>query len=168
MSNKGRSGINRALSWLKKTLEITEKTTAPDSLMADVRSTIDVFGWERMAEAEFETATSGVGGSNVQFTSVPTGVVHLYLHASVRIDVAGPFNVWVGIRGPARGPIGTVACSPVAAAIDAQKVSPLFRPVILPEGFQLEGRSEAAVALGSVILEAFRIVLPVGEYIPPS
>ena len=168
MSESGRSGINRPFSWLKKVLEITEKTTAPDSLLANVQSTMDVFGWERCPEATFETGTSGVGASNVQFVVVPPGFIHLYIQASVRITVAGPFNVWVGLRGPAAGPVGTVAVSPVAAAILAQKVAPLFRPVIVSEGFQLEARSEAAIVAGTLILEAFRIVLPAGEYIPPS
>lgn len=163
-----RDKVKRAFIWIRSALRIIDRTTLPGEILGEIRPTLDTFGWDRLAEATFETATGGVGASNVQFTTVPAGFVHLYLQASARITVAGPFNVWVGMRGPAVGPIGTVACAPLAAAILGQKAAPIQRPVIVPEGFSLEARSEAAIVAGSVILEAFRIVLPVGEYIPPS
>lgn len=157
--------IKRSFLWLRKTLRVIDKTTLPGQILGEVRPTLDTFGWERLAETEFETATSAVGGSNVQFAAVPPDTVHLYLQASVRITVAGPFNVWVGVRQPSGG---TVALTRLEAAILLQKVAPLARPVIIPEGCQLEARSEAAIVAGTMILEAFRIVLPAGEYIPPS
>lgn len=152
--------LRRAILWIRKVLEINVKTDVPESVSNEVVPKIDLFGWDRYSELEFETITSGIGASQVNFPLVPEGVNHLYVFGSARVNIAGPTNLWVGIFNAAGG----TGITPSRSVINGERVS-IQRPVLAPPGFALQGRSDAAVVGGNIVLEAFRIVLPPGEYV---
>ena len=92
-----RSGINRALMWLRKTLQITEETDSPQILSELLRPTIDVFGWERLAErTTFFQATAAAPAVNVNGPVTPDDVLRLVLHANVsHTDTGVAHLLWI-------------------------------------------------------------------------
>ena len=165
MSNKGRSGINRALSWLKKSLEITEKTTAPDSLQADVRPIIDVFGWERHLEAQRFDLDGAATVASVLSPVTPQGIVRWYVAAAIESTDPASLTLWINRRVlPGNIDVGISTPQVVVAAIPVA----LTRHVLLLPGETLVGRSEPAPAVATNLnLRAVFIDLPFGEYAPP-
>ncbi len=168
MSRKGRSGINRALSWLKKTLQVTEKTTAPDTLMADVRPIIDVFGWERLPEATVENRIGAAATASVTSTLVPNDVVRVVLEASVvNSDAAIAIDLFITHRAVIGGGFEP-SVSPVFAQQIGFNGSPasIDRVIVLQQGERIVGNSRPAPGVGEELTLTFRFIdLPVGEYI---
>ncbi len=168
MSETGRSGINRAFSWLKKTLEITEKTIAPDLLLPQVRPTIDVFGWERLPEATVENRVGTAATSTVTSTLVPDDVVRVILEAQVvNSDAAIAINLWLRHRAVIGGGF-EIGVSPVFEQQIGFQGAPasIDRIIVLQQGERLVGVSSPAPGAGEELTLTFRFIdLPVGEYI---
>ncbi len=169
-----RSGINRALMWLRKTLQITEETDSPQILSEVLRPTIDVFGWERWAPEgagdppQREIATGALATASVDLDVVPDGVMRYYMFVSGSHNdpVAGGLDLALICRG---GGID------LAIAPAVQGASPLLirhgfagRPFLLSPGQQLVMRSVPAPAAGLVLtMRAQFVDIAFGEYVPP-
>ncbi len=171
MSNKGRSGINRALSWLKKTLEITEKTTAPDTLMAGVRPIIDTFGWERLSAeggAENQNNQSNLGVDQAILAAVPEGTMRYVIFASASHNdpVAGGLTLTIQIKTVDALDIG-IAGPVIDCPISPTRLAKT-EPFLMAPGEQLLSRSTPAPAAGQrIFIRAKFVDIPVGEYVPP-
>ncbi len=169
-----RSGINRALMWLRKTLQITEETDAPQVLSELLRPTIDVFGWERWAPQgagnppEREVASGAAATASVVLAPVPAGIMRYYMF------VSGSHNDSV-VGGLDLALICRFGGIDLAIAPAVQGASPLLIrhgfagvPFLLSPGQQLVMRSVPAPA-GAFILtmRAQFVDVEFGEYVPP-
>lgn len=161
------SGITRSLMWLRKVLQITQKTDSPRVLSEVLDPIIDVFGWERLNETVNLTTTSAVNQSIVSAPAVPDDVLRLVLEANVETTESTlPFTMWidhldgdsnitVGVMRPIDIPISTII---IRCAMQRQ--------IIMSPGDQLVGRSTPASGVGDTLSIRQRFVdLPIGEYI---
>ena len=161
-----RSGINRALMWLRKTLEITEETEAPQILSETLRPTIDVFGWDRLPGVTVESRL--LSNSNaVQSSTVPADVLRLVLEASVETnDTVQAFTYWVEhIDGDFA--ITTGLMRPIAIPISAVSIrAGIERIVVLRPGDRIQGRCSPATGVGlNIRINTRWVELPIGEYV---
>jgi len=129
---------------------------------------LDALGWLRYSEVVFETAFT-TNSSLVNHALVPSGEAHLYLHANARATggdpPAGSSVTVVLVNGAQFAAVGPSRTDPLSGHI----VAALTKPVVVPTGFNLGLRASAAAGVGvSWTLEAWKIILPVGEYILPS
>ncbi len=165
-----RGGINRAFSWIKKILEVTEETTVPERVLAEVRPSLDVFGWEAYEGMSSENQTLA-NTATVSGVTVPEGVNRLYLAASVDTnDIVNEFTLWIEMF-PANG-TSTAVTAPVTPPINRGtsfiRAGGLPRPFLLGPGGTVRGRAAPATAGGATLtIRAIFIDLPIGEYIPP-
>ncbi len=162
-----RSGINRALMWLRKTLEITEETDSPRVLSEILGPAVDVFGWERLAEAIGQVNTSGADVSTVSAPAVPEDVLRLVLEASVETtNAALAFHMWIDHLDDASN-IFVGVMRPIAVPISAVIIrNAMTRQIIMKPGDQLTGRCTPATGVGETLAIRQRFVdLPIGEYI---
>ncbi len=158
-----RSGINRALMWLRKTLEITEETDAPQVLSEILRPTIDVFGWERLATPTFDTEFSPT--TIVAGPITPPGVLRIVTTVSVRhTDVGVTHILWMDKLIETGEIIGLVQ-NPPALLNDVSMGLDRWIPV--EAGARLRGRTFLALAVGNIALDFQFVDLPIGEYIAP-
>ncbi len=162
-----RGGINRAFSWIKKALEITEVTTVPERVIADVQPTIDLFGWERL-ENDVQSASSfGVNVTTTSTPPVPVGILRLILDASIETtnDVVG-FTLWIEVEQPNELPIGIMRPfdTPISAGITIR--GGIEKTLILGPGDIMNGRCAPVSGVGSdLVLRTRFIDLPIGEYV---
>lgn len=169
MSEHRQSGINRAFTWLKKTLQITEKTVAPDVLLTGVQPKIDVFGWERLSglgPASIETVTGALITDVVVLSVVPEGVARFVIYASCSHNDPGGLALSFQVRGSG------VDIAINADGFSAMPVQPmrvgLERNILLQPGEQLICRSNQAPAAGTSLFIRMKFVdLDPGEYLPP-
>jgi len=169
MSEGRQSGINRAFSWLKKTLEITEKTVSPDALSPIVVPSMDVFGWERYFECRARNVNGVAAADNVFDSSVPVDTMRLIISASVQTsDNANALHLWFEHR-VTNGGIDLAVSVPflAPAGTAGMRVGGSDWPILLCPGDRLAGRSSPAPAAGQNISMRIRSVdLRVGEYMP--
>ncbi len=168
MSHRG--GINRAFSWIKKVLEVTEPTTVPERVLAEVRPSLDVFGWERYEDIETETQTVA-DATAASAAAVPDGVNRLYLAAEVGTnDIVNQFTFWIEAfpLGGVQVAITPPVTPPVQDATSTIRNGGLPRPFLLGPGGRLRGRVAPATAGGATLtIRTLFIDIPFGEYIPP-
>ncbi len=162
-----RSGINRALMWLRKTLEITEETDSPRVLSEILGPTLDVFGWERLNETVSNVATSAVNQSTIAGPVVPADVLRLVLEANVETaESTLAFTMWIDhLDGDSNINVGVMR--PIEIPISAISIRcAMTRQVIMSPGDVLSGRSSPATGVGDTLVLRQRFVdLPIGEYI---
>ncbi len=171
MSEKGaqRSGINRAFSWIKKVMEVTQPTDVPDRLSPLVQPTVDLFGWERYAReggAEDIAAQGTLALNSVLLAAVPEGVLRYVMFASCSHDdpVAGGLELSIQVR---IGGLDIGITRPVQILASPSR-SGVERAFILQPGEQVLCRSNPAPAAGQRLFVRYRFIdLPVGEYIAP-
>ncbi len=161
-----RSGINRGFMWLRKVLEITEKTDVPQVLSEVARPVVDMFGWERLPTSASEEFIGSDATDNVVSLQVPDGFVQLITAASVETTEAVSTALWLTKR-PKEANQQIALVSPVAVLSDLQVA--LTRPIVLLPGERLIGRSPTGTpAVGeNLTLRFSSVLLPIGEYIPP-
>ncbi len=172
MSEGRHSGINRAFSWLKKTLQITEKTVAPDSLSPVVTPTMDLFGWERVADVRWDNNTGALAADIVIGALVPDEIVRIMLAASVQSDDAlTAMTLWLEQRVASSAAATTLdvgVAQPFFVGVGLNEIEvPLMRPLLMAPGDRLIGRSAPAPAAGQILRLRTRFIdLPIGEYLP--
>lgn len=159
-----RSGINRALMWLRKTLEITELTDSPQVLSEVLRPTIDVFGWDRLSETVFDSPFVAAPGLTVNSDVTPDDVLRVYLHAAVRHTDAGvTHTLWIqklaNVGGISVGVTSPFLAVPVGVPIAAQQW------ILVEPGARLQGRAPIALVAGAIAMDLNFVDLPIGEYI---
>ncbi len=172
MSETGHSGINRAFTWLKKVLQITEKTVVPDSVLPNVRPTMDLFGWDRLSE-EIQTSTdSAAATATVSGPTTPEGVLRyvIYAHVEQQETTAVDLTCWLDMQvvlGGFRIAINVPTLIPGGLGPERTALG-LTRPVCLRPGERINGRCNPATGVGvSLQVKMVFIDLPIGEYIPP-
>jgi len=159
--------IKRAFIWLRKTLVITEKTTAPGELLDNIQSVIDVFGWERLDETVFLNTTSGANVNTVSSPAVPDDVLRLIVEANVETtNPLLPFTMWIDHRdGLSNVTVGVMR--PIDIPLSAITIRcAMERWLVLRPGDLLIGRCTPATGVGETLALRQRFVdLPIGEYI---
>ncbi len=161
-----RSGINRALMWLRKTLEITEETDSPQILSELLRPTIDVFGWERLrGPTVHDTSGAGAPNTTVNGPVTPDDVLRLVLYASI-VHTEAAVSRFLFIQKEMPAP------STAIVGITSPKIQlpPLVnegadRWIYLEPGSRLQGVTDVALIAGALVLDINFIDLPIGEYI---
>lgn len=125
----------------------------------------DAFGWIRFEEYVHDTA-SGVNANIISLGVVPSGQSRLYSYVQVRAAggaAAGVF--WVALSDQTN----PVAVSDAVALVDGQASSPPKRPILVPQGFLLQARSDQLSGVGvTIFIEGFFVTLNTGEYVPPT
>ncbi len=158
--------IKRAITWIRKSLEITERTTNPGTVGGEIQPQLDVFGWERIEEVTTSIASAAAVNS-VTLLAVPEGFLRLVLNASVETnDTVQAFTFWMDVLDAGSGGV-TGVTRPVAIPISAVAIrSGLERPLIMQPGDTLRARCSPATGVGLLLIARQRFVnLPIGEYI---
>lgn len=158
-----RGGINRALAWLKRVLEITEVTRAPDNLLPAVRPTIDLFGWERLGDQSEMTSSGTVGATTVNGLSTPDDTLRLVLHAAVNHTDVVARVCWMEKRLPTTS--NTVGLTPALNLPLPLQPNPILEKLILSPGDFLVARAGSMGVAAILQLRVNFIDLPIGEYI---
>ncbi len=164
-----RGGINRPLSWIKKSLQVTEVTEVPDRILPDVRPVLDALGWERLQESVCLTLSNAAPANSI-FTNPVTdqSMVRYFLKVSGNhFDTGVTHTVWLEKRclDPVRG------ASDIGLPLDRRQIvvgeaaSMIGHTFVVP-GQSLVFRSFAALAVGTIQIHLEFIDIPLGEYIP--
>lgn len=167
--------VKRAFIWLRNTLRITEKTTLPGSVLGEIRSTIDTFGWDRL-NSQSSGEGSGPQSINIFGTTTlaamaptPQGVMRYIIAASWKTnDVA--FVGFLRCELLSAGTAVAVAVQePFAFDADGLNVTVgLNRHLLLQPGDLLRSVSSVATGVGTRNEFQARFVdIDFGEYIPP-
>ncbi len=158
-----RNRINRAFSWLKKTLEITDVATVPQAIRENVRPVVDLFGWERLDEVEI-SSTNAAAPAVVAASGTPgPGILRLILSASISHSDTGvthqcslnkrtnPANFNVGIPTDRE-------------AVDVGEFCSMIGRTFLRENDFLIANVISAPAVGNLSLRFYFVDLEIGEY----
>ncbi len=172
MSEKGaqRSGINRAFSWLKRSLQITEPTDSPDRLSPLVQPSMDLFGWERLPQQEATTFLGALAADSVETLQVPDGIFRLVVNASLTHDdplIGG--TLWFEHRVDRGGALAVGLYQGVPAALLLGGITikcGLGRMLLMSPGDRLIGRSfPAPGAAEQISMIVSSVDISEGEYV---
>lgn len=160
-----RSGINRALSWIKKVFLITEETNVPSVVGELVRPTLDVFGWERAADTEHAFLSTGGATLVTILPPVPAGEYWLVFACDVTHNDVAAKDVGIVYQNQLSNQINVKGTE----SLLLNTFISLDRPILVSPGASLMGRSLQTIPIGKVFqIRAEFIRLPIGEYIPAS
>ncbi len=161
-----RSGINRGLMWLRKTLQITEETESPQVLSETLRPVIDVFGWDLPPIQNESVATAGVTVIT-RLPAVPEGESHLIFACDIsHDDGVGSKDISIRYENEAGNEVSVH--STVDNVVDSFLIA-MDRPILVRAGDRLIGRARSSIAAGSdFTIRAFFYVLQPGEYLAGS
>jgi len=163
-----RDKIKRSFVWLRKTLEIIDRTTLPGEILGEVRPTIDTFGWDRLTQTTTRVTSGAAASGIVLSAAAPDDVLRLVVAASVQTtDTVQAFTMWIEHNDAGVG-LATSLMRPVDIPISALQIRVgLPRMTVLKPGDQLRGRSSPDPGVGLVLaLNVYSVDLPIGEYIP--
>jgi len=158
--------IKRAITWIRKSLEITERTTNPGTIGGEIQPQLDVFGWERIEEATTSIA-SATATDRATLVAVPEGFLRLVLDASAETDdTVQAFTLWMDVLDGDSGGV-TGLMRPVDVPISGTSIrAGLEKTLIMKPGDTLRARCSPDTGVGLVIIARQRFVdLPIGEYI---
>jgi hypothetical protein len=161
--------IKKAITWIRRSLEIKEKTSMPGTVDDTIRTTIEAFGWERLNESE-GLVTSGAGPRDNTITPVvPAEVLRLVIAASVEMDdPLGPFTLFLEHEWNSLTRTGV--CPPFTTVVNGSGVRVgLTRPIVMRPNDRFRGSCIPAIAIGAnLIVRQIVIDIPIiGEYVPP-
>ncbi len=156
--------INRPLDWIRKVLEVTQKTSAPEAFEDQLRTTLDAFGWDRFNETQ-HVVNSSVASSFVVGNPVPADTLRLILEASIETnDPAGGFSLWI-VHDDTVGR-GVAVMPPVLTTAIASVQAGMPRSLVLKSDDRLRGEMRPAAGVGLTLTLRSRFIdLPIGEYI---
>lgn len=163
MSRRG--GINRAFSWVKKVLEVTEVTLVPQLVLPEVQPGIDLFGWDPPRSTNGSFVSGGATTSVLGFI-VPDGFQDLIFAASVQHnEAAATHSLGIVSRGADNQSVGVETMGLVPPDT---KVC-LSRPFLIEPGGRIGGESATSIAVASSLFLNIRFIrIPIGEYVPGS
>ncbi len=156
--------IKRAITWIRKSLEITEKTTQPATVDGTILPVMDVLGWERLNETQ-QFIRTAVATTIVTGDPAPEGVLRLVVECSVNHSDPIAANVhWLWIRHDITAAVTPGVSAPLEVPGGPQVAMP--RWIVLRPGEKLDGRAFPATGIGInlTIMMSF-IDLPIGEYV---
>jgi len=161
--------IKRNFLWLRKALGIIDKTTLPGDITGEVRPTIDILGWDRLAglgAGNIETATGTLATDIVVLDVVPQGIARYVIYASCSHNDPAGLHLQLQVRGS-----GVDIGLSDNLIQDAQQLpmrTGLSRNILLQPGEQLICRSHSTPAAGTGLFIRMKFVdLDPGEYVPP-
>ncbi len=159
------SGINRGFMWLRKVLQITEETESPSVLSEIVRPTMDVFGWDRLAQVRVhDNSGAAAPASTVNAPITPNDVLRVVFHASVRhTDTGVDHLLWIDKLEASGGGLTGITTSNLAVPVGVDQGTD--RWIFLEPGTRLRGRADIALVAGALAIDLNFIDLPIGEYI---
>lgn len=166
--------IKRNFIWLRRVLGIIDKTTLPGDITGEVRPTIDLFGWERLAPSlvgvgPVSLSADGADNTDIaQFGVVPDNLMRLILRASMSTN-----DLVTGMTLSMEISSGGISISIASAIITPGIVPgaeparyPLERWMLMQPGDRLLVRSSTAPAVGSRLNVRMQFVdLDFGEYV---
>jgi len=159
--------IKRAILWVRKSLEITERTDVPETIENIVRPTLDVLGWERLVESTIIQTAAGAPTTTVftaSFTD-PETIRYIVKCSLTHFEAAVTRTVWLNKRQ--EGPVFEVGLPIDRVSIMTNEKSSMIGTTYIERGQALVGRTATALAAGSFAIETEFIDIPIGEYIPP-
>ncbi len=159
--------IKRALTWIRKALDITERTNMPEGILRNIKPTLDAFGWES-AGAPAHEFISTVGPTMLtRLPTVPDGEYHYYLSCDIsHNDPAGqPIHIAV------ENPLFFKTALTSTATIGANEFVAMPRPLLVGPGYRLTGLVASGAGIAAPLVFQIRgdfVKLAVGEYLPGS
>ena len=162
--------INRALTWIRRALDVTQKTSAPTGFEDEIRTSVDALGWERGATVEFVTAASAGVTTVVQLPDVPEGEAHYFLTCHITHDsVEGARQMAIAMRIDPDAVASGVSITSTFLVTQFHFLA-MQRPILVPPGGRLLGRVDALnIPAGRTFTIAGQFLrLPIGEYVPAS
>jgi len=162
--------IKRAITWIRKTLEITEKTELPGTIDGKIIPALDAFGWERGAELEFVTAAAAGVTTIVQLPNVPEGEAHYFLSCHLTHDsVEGARQMAIAMRIDPDAVASGVSITSTVLVTQFHFLA-MQRPILVPPRGRLIGRVDALnIPAGRTFTIAGQFLrLPIGEYVTGS
>ncbi len=163
--------INRALTWIRKALLVTQKTSAPVGFDDHIRPVIDSLGWERVGlSSEIVVRRSSATNNNtVAGAAVPDDVIRVILEAHVETtNNLLAFDVWITHRD-AEFALDVAVSRVQALPISGIRIeaAALRAPIVLRPGDSLVGRCSPGTGVAAAVRLVERFVdIPTGEYIP--
>ncbi len=168
VDNQGLTTIKRAILWIRRNLEIKERTNVPEFVDNIVRPTMDVLGWERLLQTRSSAISNAAPGFSVQtgvFTNNDT--VRFILKAGVfHSDTGVTHQVRLERHGEVRASVA------VGLPLDQHSIgdggalcSMIGNTFILPGQF-LRARVVTNLVVGTLNLNIQFIDVPNDEYIP--
>ena len=161
-----RDKIKRSFLWLRRTLEIIDKTTLPGEILGEVRATLDTFGWDRLPSEQFLQFVATAPQVAVASSTPPIDVLRVVLGASLEHTDTGVNHIaWLTKRRNP-GPFD------VGIPTDRQDIdvgefmSMIGRTFLINNDFVIAEIIGAPV-VGQITLRLITIDIPFGEYIPP-
>jgi len=158
--------LKKNIAWLRKTLEIIDRTTLPGTIVGEIRPVLDALGWDLIQETERAATTAGGSTQVARLPPVDAGEAHLFLSCSTNHDESAVSHI---LNLNYRDPDGTESgVSDGAAVIDEVPVV-LKRPFLVLAGARLTAFSADAIPVASnLFIRGHFIRLDIGEYIPGS
>ncbi len=161
--------LQRAITWIRRVLQVTEKSDAPNQVLGEIQPVIDVFGWDRFRDGIDAATATNTDANSVSLPAVPEDVLRLILNASV--DTSNDllaFTMWIDLAIADRGGLQMSVMRPVDIPISAgiNIRCGIQDTLILRPGDILRGRCAPASGVGEAISIDVRFIdLPLGEYI---
>lgn len=159
--------IKKAITWIRKTLDITDLTTTPGQIGDEISPGLDVLGWD-LYQGMTSSQKTGVAVTQVISDAVPADTARLVTAVSLEQDdrAAGP-TFWLEYENfLTNSPIGLgrVVTLPVTAA--SIRASLIDRNFLLLPGDTLIGNQDPVGGVGVVTrLRIAFVDVPLGEYI---
>ena len=163
--------VKRAFTWLRKSLRIIDKTTLPGEILGEVRPTLDVFGWDLIAENPPEQVNNSSAGATLftRLPPVPEGEVHLFLTCDAEhTDPVGSHILRIDYRDETALAESTIVSVATGTALFDDRVI-IRRPILVTPGARLVVISSDSIPIGSVLnIRGHFVRLNLGEYFAGS
>lgn len=158
--------FKRAITWIRKTLEITEKTTQPGTVSGEILPTIDSFGWEQAVALEHRAVSGGPGASATITPVVPAGEAHLYVACcGFHTDALATHVISLVYLSETNQ---FVQITPTKI-LDDEGIVAIQRPFLVPAGATLRVIASRSVGAGEITIKGqFHRFTIAGEYFPGS
>ncbi len=165
--------IKRAITWIRKSLEITEKTTNPGTVAGEIIPTLDAFGWEKLQELTDGDTLSATNTTVVDSLPVPEGILRYVLFGSVEhAELVGTdLTCWIELSANVPSqidfPVGLLRPQLLLGAAATQNIRlGGVAPFIMRPGEVLRARCSPATGVGIQLrIRLAWVDLPPGEYI---
>jgi len=160
--------IERAITWMARTLTANrDQNPTPEGIINQILPNIDVFGSQRMGEAQLVTVAGALGGIEVAHTQVPQDRIRFYLSMEYSSDDAGigsPRRIRAGrvIPTDAGFPFASFADEVLATAGEFFAVRNF---TVGPGAFAVVQSSNGMGAAARMTITLVWIETPLGEYL---
>ena len=161
--------IKRAFTWLRKSLEITEKTNLPGTIDGEIRPILDAYGWDLLQLPEQARLVTAGPTLVTRLAPVPAGEAHLFISCDlVHSDGAATHAIWIQLRAADGTESVVMKVGDPLLRADSVPAS-MGRPILVPAGARLFGQSLDSIPIATTfVIRGHFIRLKVGEYVQGS